>query len=121
MKTAIRVGGPTSGGRAQFEAMLEFSVEAEKLGVDQAWSADAWGMDAIAPLAYMAARTTRMQLGTGIMQLCARTPASAAMTAMSMDAVTNGHFLMLHPLGADAAARLDTLGRAVELVAAETP
>ena len=94
MKTAIRVGGPTSGGREQFLGMLEFAVEAEKLGVEQAWSAEAWGMDAIAPLAYLAARTERLQLGTGIMQLCARTPASTAMTAMSMQTVSDGRFLL---------------------------
>jgi len=94
MKTGIRVGGPTTGGREQFEAMLTFATEAEKLGVDQAWSAEAWGMDAIAPLAYLAARTERMQLGTGIMQVCARTAASVAMTAMSMDTVTGGRFLL---------------------------
>lgn len=94
MKTGIRVGGPTSGGRSQFEAMLELAVEAEKLGVDQAWSAEAWGMDAVAPLAFLAARTTRLQLGTGIMQLCARTPASTAMTALSMATVTDGRFLL---------------------------
>ncbi len=94
MKIAIRVGGPTSGGREQFEAMLEFAVEAEKLGVDQAWSAEAWGMDAIVPLAYLAARTQRMKLGTGIMQVCARTPASTAMTALAMDTVSEGRFLL---------------------------
>ena len=94
MKTAIRVGGPTSGGREQFLAMLEFAIEAEKLGVEQAWSAEAWGMDAIAPLAYLAARTEKLQLGTGIMQLCARTAASTAMTALSMQTVTDGRFLL---------------------------
>jgi alkanesulfonate monooxygenase SsuD/methylene tetrahydromethanopterin reductase-like flavin-dependent oxidoreductase (luciferase family) len=94
MKTGIRVGGPASGGREAFEAMLTFATEAEKLGVEQAWSAEAWGMDAISPLAYLAARTERMQLGTGIMQVCARTAASVAMTAMSMDTVSNGRFLL---------------------------
>lgn len=94
MKTAIRVGGPASGGRDQFESMLKFATEAEKVGVDQAWSAEAWGMDAIAPLAYLAAKTQRLQLGTGIMQLAARTPAATAMTAMSMATVTNGRFLL---------------------------
>jgi len=94
MKTAIRVGGPTTGGRDQFEAMLTLATEAEKLGVDSAWSAEAWGMDAIAPIAYLAAKTERLKLGTGIMQLCARTPAATAMTAMSMDTVTGGRFLL---------------------------
>jgi F420-dependent oxidoreductase-like protein len=74
--------------------MIDFAVEAEKLGVERAWSAEAWGMDAIAPLAYLAARTERLELGTGIMQVCARTPASTAMTAMSMATITNGRFLL---------------------------
>ncbi len=94
MKIAIRVGGPTTGGRKQFEAMLHHATEAEKLGVDSAWSAEAWGMDAIAPIAFLAARTEKLKLGTGIMQLCARTPAATAMTAMAMDTVTNGRFLL---------------------------
>jgi F420-dependent oxidoreductase-like protein len=94
MEIAIRVGGPTSGGREQFESMLEFAVEAEKLGVDQAWSAEAWGMDAIVPLSYLAARTEKLKLGTGIMQVCARTPASIAMTALAMDTVSNGRFML---------------------------
>jgi alkanesulfonate monooxygenase SsuD/methylene tetrahydromethanopterin reductase-like flavin-dependent oxidoreductase (luciferase family) len=94
MKIGIRVGGPTSGGREQFESMLEFAVEAEKLGVDQAWSAEAWGMDAIVPLAYLASQTSTMKLGTGIMQVCARTPASTAMTALAMDTVSDGRFIL---------------------------
>jgi len=94
MRTGIRVGGPASGGRDEFEAMLVFAQEAEKLGVDQAWSAEAWGMDAISPLAFLAARTERMQLGTGIMQVCARTAASTAMTALSMQTVTGGRFVL---------------------------
>jgi alkanesulfonate monooxygenase SsuD/methylene tetrahydromethanopterin reductase-like flavin-dependent oxidoreductase (luciferase family) len=49
MKTAIRIGSPTSGGREHFVAMERMAIEAEKLGVDAAWSAEAWGMDAIVP------------------------------------------------------------------------
>ena len=94
MKVGIRVGGPASGGREEFEAMLVYAEEAEKLGVDPAWSAEAWGMDAITPLAFLAARTERLELGTGIMQVCARTPASTAMTALSMQTVSNGRFLL---------------------------
>jgi F420-dependent oxidoreductase-like protein len=94
MRTSIRVGGPTSGGREAFLAMLDFAVEAEKLGVERAWSAEAWGMDAVAPLAYLAARTERLELGTGIMQVCARTPAMTAMTALSMATITNGRFVL---------------------------
>ncbi len=94
MKIGIRVGGPTTGGREQFEEMLAFTIEADKLGVDQAWSAEAWGMDAVSPLAYLAAVTERIKLGTGIMQVCARTPASTAMTALAMVTITNGRFLL---------------------------
>ncbi|NQZ98282.1 MAG: LLM class flavin-dependent oxidoreductase [Myxococcales bacterium] len=94
MKTSIRIGGPNTGGPEFFQSILELAVDAEKLGVDRAWSAEAWGMDAIAPLAYIAARTTRLELGTGIMQVCARTPASTAMTAMSMQTVSDGRFLL---------------------------
>jgi F420-dependent oxidoreductase-like protein len=94
MKTAIRIGGPTSGGREHFDAMVQLAIEAEKLGVDQAWSAEAWGMDAIVPLAYVAARTERLKLGTGIMQVCARTPAATAMTALAMSTASNGRFLL---------------------------
>ncbi len=94
MKTSIRVGGPNTGGREHFDSIVELSIEAEKLGVDRAWSAEAWGMDAIAPIAYLAARTTRLELGTGIMQVCARTPATTAMTALSMDTVTGGRFIL---------------------------
>jgi F420-dependent oxidoreductase-like protein len=51
-------------------------------------------MDAIVPLAYVAARTERLKLGTGIMQLCARTPASVAMTALAMSTASGGRFLL---------------------------
>ena len=94
MKTSIRVGGPNTAGRDHFENMLTLATEAEKLGVDRAWSAEAWGMDAISPIAYLAAQTTTLELGTGIMQVCARTAASTAMTTMSMDTVTEGRFLL---------------------------
>ena len=56
----------------------EFVIEAERLGVDGVWSAEAWGYDAVTPLAFLAARTTRIQLGTGIMQAGTRTPALVA-------------------------------------------
>ena len=58
--------------------------EAERLGVDCVWSAEAWGHDAVTPLAFLAARTTRIKLGSGIMQAGTRTPALIAMTAMSL-------------------------------------
>ena len=72
--------------------MFDGAITNDGLGVDRAWSAEAWGMDAISPLAFIAARTTRLEVGTGIMQVCARTPASTAMTALSMQTVTDGRF-----------------------------
>ncbi len=67
MKTAIGVGGAASGRRRDWENVVTFAIEAEKLGVDVAWSAEAWGQDAVSPLAFLAARTSRLKLGTGIM------------------------------------------------------
>jgi F420-dependent oxidoreductase-like protein len=94
MKIAIGIGGAASGRRRDFDRVVEFTVEAEKLGVDAAWSAEAWGHDAIAPLAFLAARTTRMLLGTGIMQISARAPVMTAMTALTMAAISDDRFLL---------------------------
>lgn len=69
-----------------------FVVEAERLGVDCVWSAEAWGYDAVTPLAFLAARTSRIHLGSGIMQAGTRTPALVAMTAMTLAALSNGRF-----------------------------
>jgi F420-dependent oxidoreductase-like protein len=71
-----------------------YAVEAERLGIDYVWSAEAWGHDAATPLAFVAARTTRIRLGTGIMQAGTRTPALVAMTAMSLDAMSGGRFIL---------------------------
>jgi alkanesulfonate monooxygenase SsuD/methylene tetrahydromethanopterin reductase-like flavin-dependent oxidoreductase (luciferase family) len=65
MKVSIGIGGAASGQRRDFHEQVEYVVEAEKLGVDAVWTAEAWGQDAIAPLAYLAARTNRIRLGTG--------------------------------------------------------
>src|SRR6202521_223408 len=63
---------------------------AEALGYDSVWTAEAYGSDAVTPLAYLAAKTERTKLGTGIMQLAARTPANAAMSAATVDALAGG-------------------------------
>lgn len=68
--------------------------EAERLGYDSLWTAEAWGSDACTPLAYIAAQTERIKLGTAIMQLPGRSPANAAMTAMTLDALSGGRFIM---------------------------
>jgi F420-dependent oxidoreductase-like protein len=67
-------------------------LEAERLGYDSVWTAEAYGSDAVTPAAWIAARTTRIHVGTGIMQIPARTPAMTAMTAMTLDALSGGRF-----------------------------
>jgi F420-dependent oxidoreductase-like protein len=73
---------------------------AEALGFDSVWSAEAYGSDAISPLAWIGALTTKIRLGTAIMQMPARTPAMAAMTAMTLDQLSGGRFILgLGPSG----------------------
>src|SRR2546426_4635904 len=77
-----------------WEQAATYVTEAERLGVDFVWSHESWGLDAATPLAFMAARTSRIRLGTGIMQAGTRTPALVAMTAMSLDAMSGGRFIL---------------------------
>src|SRR5881396_3438193 len=79
-------------GSEDWTAASTYVVEAERMGVDCVWSAEAWGHDAVSPLAFMAARTSRIRLGTGIMQAGTRTPALIAMTALSLASMSNGRF-----------------------------
>ena len=94
MRTAIAIGAPGTGPLSDFGEISEYVQEAEKLGVDCVWSAEAWGYDAVSPLAYLAGRTSRIQLGTGIMQISARAPSMTAMTAITMEALSEGRFLL---------------------------
>jgi F420-dependent oxidoreductase-like protein len=71
---------------------MEKILEAERLGYSSVWTAEAYGSDAVTPAAWIAARTTRIHVGTGIMQIPARTPAMTAMTAMTLDALSGGRF-----------------------------
>jgi F420-dependent oxidoreductase-like protein len=66
--------------------------EAERLGYASVWTAEAYGSDAVAPAAWIAARTEKIHVGTGIMQIPARTPAMTAMTAMTLDGLSGGRF-----------------------------
>jgi len=68
--------------------------EAERLGYHSLWTAEAYGSDSVTPLVWLAARTERINVGTAIMQMPARTPAMAAMTAATIDLLTGGRFLM---------------------------
>lgn len=90
MKLAIGIG--YSG--ASIQIPMDFVLEVERLGYDSVWSAEAYGSDAVTPLAYIAARTERIKLGTGIMQIPGRTPAMAAMTMMTLDQISGGRALV---------------------------
>src|SRR5512134_393863 len=79
---------------------MDLIKEAESLGYDSVWTAEAYGSDAITPLAWIGAKTSRIRLGTAIMQIPARTPAMAAMTAMTLDGLSGGRFILgLGPSG----------------------
>lgn len=71
---------------------VRFVLEAERLGVDAVWVPEAWGYDALTPLAFLAARTERIRLASGIVQVGARTPAMLAMQAMSLQRLSGGRF-----------------------------
>ncbi|MCE2488284.1 MAG: LLM class F420-dependent oxidoreductase, partial [Desulfurellaceae bacterium] len=73
---------------------IEVILEAERLGFDSVWTGEAWGSDVVSFLAFVGARTSTIKLGAGIFQMQARTPAMTAMTAMTLDGLTNGRFLI---------------------------
>ena len=86
MKLGLSIGYS----KAHLDIPVKLVQRAEELGYDSVWSAEAYGSDAVTPLAYLAALTKRIRLGTGIMQLAARTPANAAMCAGTVDALAGG-------------------------------
>src|SRR5436305_1714557 len=74
--------------------LIALGQEAERLGYDSAWAAEAWGTDAVTVLTWLAATTSRIKLGSAIMQMPARTPANTAMTAATLDLMSGGRFLL---------------------------
>ncbi|MGW1910350.1 LLM class flavin-dependent oxidoreductase [Streptomyces sp. NPDC002076] len=91
MRTATTI--EASGGGSWTE-QADFVVEAEKLGLDVCWVAEAWGSDAPSALGHYAALTDRMLLGSGVMQLGTRTPAAVAQTAITLSNLSGGRFLL---------------------------
>jgi len=81
-------------GRDGWDEAVSWVLEAERLGVDSVWSSEAWGFDAVTPLAYLAGKTNAIKLGTGIMQAGTRTPAAVAMTALAMQSLSGGRFIL---------------------------
>src|SRR3954447_3567673 len=91
LKLGFMIGYWGSGPPANVPELL---AEAERLGFDSAWSAEAYGSDALTPLAWWGAQTSRIQLGTSIIQMSARTPTATAMAAITMDHLSNGRFIL---------------------------
>jgi F420-dependent oxidoreductase-like protein len=73
---------------------VELAQEAERLGFDSVWTAEAYGSDALTPLTWVGALTNRIKLGTGILQMPARTPANTAMSAATLDMLSGGRVLL---------------------------
>ncbi|MEM9730646.1 MAG: LLM class F420-dependent oxidoreductase [Myxococcota bacterium] len=73
---------------------IERIQEVERLGYDSIWTAESWGNDAVTPLAWVGSRTSKIKLGTAIMQLPGRSPANAAMQAITLDTLSEGRFIM---------------------------
>ena len=90
MKVAVGLG-PTNEDWSDAAAFIQ---EAERMGVEYAWSAETWGHDAATPIAYMAAKTGRIKLGTGIIQAASRTPANIAMIALALASMSNDRFIL---------------------------
>jgi F420-dependent oxidoreductase-like protein len=89
MRLGLNVG--YSGARMRLD--MDLIGEADRLGFHSVWTAEAYGSDAVTPLAWIAARTERIHVAAGIMQMPARTPAMTAMTAMTLDHLSNGRFI----------------------------
>jgi F420-dependent oxidoreductase-like protein len=87
MKLGLSIG--YSG--AQMRLPIERIVQADRLGYDSVWTAESYGSDAFTPLAFVAAHTKKIRLGTGVIQLAARTPANAAMCAGTIDGLAGGN------------------------------
>ena len=87
LNTGYWVGGPPPG-------IAETIAEAEQLGYDSIWTAEAYGSDCLTPLAWWGASTERIKLGTAIVQMSARQPAATAMAAMTMDHLSGGRFIL---------------------------
>lgn len=74
--------------------VVPITQEAERLGYDSVWTAEAWGSDAFTPLAWIAAHTSTIKLGTSVVQIAARTPTATAMAALTLDHLSNGRFML---------------------------
>ena len=90
----MRLGLVTGYSGPKMNETMEVILAAERLGFDSVWTGEAWGSDVVSFLAFVGARTSTIKLGAGILQMQARSPAMTAMTAMTLDGLTNGRFLI---------------------------
>jgi F420-dependent oxidoreductase-like protein len=90
----MRLGLVHGSGGAQYSVDMEMVLEAERLGYHSVWTSESYGSDAITPAAWILARTTRIKVGTGIIQMPARAPAMAAMTAMTLQSMSGNRFIL---------------------------
>ena len=74
--------------------MVAIAQEAERLGYDALFTAEAWGSDVFTPLAWIGAHTSRIRLGTGIAQMSARAPTATAMAALTLDHLSGGRMIL---------------------------
>jgi F420-dependent oxidoreductase-like protein len=74
--------------------LIELAQEAERVGYDSAWAAEAWGTDAVSVLGWLGATTSTIKLGSAILQIPARTPANTVMTAATLDLMSGGRFML---------------------------
>ena len=88
----MRIGLNIGYAGADMSAVMPIIEHADRVGASTVWSAEAYGADAVTVLAYIAARTETIGIGSAIMQMPARTPAMTAMTAMTLDALSGGRF-----------------------------
>jgi alkanesulfonate monooxygenase SsuD/methylene tetrahydromethanopterin reductase-like flavin-dependent oxidoreductase (luciferase family) len=93
MRVAVGFGIPYDRPE-RWKDTVDFVVQADRFGVDSVWSAEAWGSDAVTPLGYLASRTERVKLGSGIIQTGSRTPALVAMTSATLQLLSDGRFLL---------------------------
>lgn len=81
-------------GRAMPADLIEIATAADRAGFDAMWSAESWGSDAFSPLVLAAAHTEHIKLGTGVVQISARTPSATAMQAVTLDHISNGRLIL---------------------------
>ncbi|MFF3440109.1 LLM class F420-dependent oxidoreductase [Streptosporangium sp. NPDC002721] len=94
MSTDLKLGLNLGYWQRNADDATELVQTAERLGYESVWTAEAYGSDAFTPLAWYGARTSRIKLGTSVVQISARTPAATAMTAMTLDHLTGGRLLL---------------------------